>query len=223
MPVKLVSRKKWKMLVAQEAMQAVEQITNEMGAEIHDDLMHRLAVYKFYFERMDKEMNNPEAMRSLAAEMKTEFRDIIESVRKVSRQLFPAHTEQKTFTQSIHFLALSMERPGVGHVHFSSSGHEVSIPYQSEVYLSRIVQELIHNAFKHSSAWHVWVKMNWTPKQLVLEVEDDGTGFMDTKDAIAKLNSKYNTLRMRADAINAKISYSTGDKGLLVKVDYPLK
>lgn len=223
MPIKIISKKKWRMLVAQEAMEVVEQMANEMGAEIHDDLMHRLAIFKFFFERMDKEMHDPEAMLTLAAEMKMDFKDIIESVRRVSKQLFPAHMGQKTFTQSIHLLSLSMERPGMGHIHFSSDGHERAIAYQSEAYISRIVQELIHNAFKHSSAWHVWVKMHWTPERLIVEVEDDGTGFMETKDAIAKLNAKYNTLRMRADAINAKISYSTGDKGLRATLQYEIK
>lgn len=222
MPYKIVSKKKWDTEVAQKAMEAVEQITNEMGAEIHDDLMHRLVVFRFYFDRIERELNDPEQMEVLVTEMKSEFQDVVQSVRKISRQLMPAKMEQENFTKSIHLLCLSMERPGAGHIHFESSGTEMPITEMTETYLSRIVQELIHNAFKHSSAWHIWVRMIWSPSHLTLEVEDDGTGFMQASEVVAQLNRKYNTLKMRAQAINARIHFENGANGLLARVSMNL-
>ncbi|MCB0491015.1 MAG: hypothetical protein KDC93_01240 [Cyclobacteriaceae bacterium] len=222
MPYKFVSKKKWDTEIAQKAMAAVEQITNEMGAEIHDDLMHRLVVFRFYFDRIERELNDPGQMEVLVTEMKSEFQDVVQSVRRISRQLMPAKMEQENFTKSIHLLCLSMERPGAGHIHFESSGTEMPISDMAETFLSRIVQELIHNAFKHSSAWHIWVRMIWASGQLTLEVEDDGTGFMEAAEVASQLNRKYNTLKMRSQAINASIHFENGTNGLLAKVSMGL-
>lgn len=222
MPIKIVSAKHWERKVSREAMEALEQISTEMGAEIHDDLLQRLTIFRFYLDRLEREASSQEAVEALVTEMKGEYEDIIQSVRKVTRQLMPSHMEQETFTKSIHLLCLSLERPGAGHIHFEHNGVEHTLHKAVETYLSRIVQELIHNAFKHSSAWHVWVRMNWQSDKLLIEIEDDGTGFMETKEAIARLNTKYNTLRMRADAISAKITYTSGDKGLLARIECPV-
>jgi signal transduction histidine kinase len=222
MPFKIVSTKNWESIVAKEAMQAVEHLTNEMGAEIHDDLMHRLVVFRFYFDRMERELNHPEQLNNLLTEMKGEFQEVVQSVRKISRQLMPAKTDQKNFTQSIHLLCMGMERPGAGHIHFECDGTEQPLTDQSEIYLSRIVQELIHNAFKHSAAWHIWVRMHWDKDKLLIDVEDDGTGFMQNADVVAQLKKKYNTLKMRSQAIGATIKYENGANGLLARITLPI-
>lgn len=220
--LKIVIKTNWDKLVAKEAMEAVEQITNEMGAEIHDDLMQRLTVFRFYFDRIEKEISNPSGLLSLLTEMKTEFEKVSQSVRRTSRQLMPIHIDQKTFTQRIQLLCLSMASPQTGHVHFENVGKELSVPSLTEIHLSRIVQELIHNAFKHSVAWHVWVRMVWDKKSLSIIVEDDGTAFAEVDEAIDSLSQKHNTLKLRTLAVNGKISYEKGIMGLLTEVTCPL-
>jgi signal transduction histidine kinase len=89
------------------------------------------------------------------------------------------------------------------------------------MYLFRIVQELVHNAFKHSAAWHVWVRLTWEAQKLIIEVEDDGSGFSKIPEFIDRLKKKHNSLKMRTLAIGAKISYLQGEKGLMAHVEYP--
>lgn len=91
-----------------------------------------------------------------------------------------------------------------------------------EHYLFRVVQELIHNAFKHSAAWHVWVRLNWDSSRIMLAVEDDGTGFSKVSEFIRRLKQKNNTLRLRCSVIGASINYSPGPRGLLATVVLPL-
>jgi signal transduction histidine kinase len=111
-----------------------------------------------------------------------------------------------------------MEQPGAAHIHFESDGTPQSIENQQEMYILRIVQELIHNAFKHSSAWHIWVRLKWDSSQLAIEVEDDGSGFSRIPEFISRLKKKNNTLKMRTLAIGASIDYLQGAKGLLARV-----
>jgi signal transduction histidine kinase len=113
-----------------------------------------------------------------------------------------------------------MARAGTEHIHFEVHGDERKIPAQAESYLFRVIQELIHNAFKHSAAWHIWVRLHWDVDKLRIEVEDDGTGFHKVDEFVSRLRKKHNTLKMRTTVLGATIHYHQGQKGLLAKVEY---
>jgi signal transduction histidine kinase len=113
-----------------------------------------------------------------------------------------------------------MERPGGGTIHFVQSGTEPAIPEKDAIHLLRMVQELIHNAFKHSAAWHVHVRLTWRDNELTIEVEDDGTAFAKIESFLSVLNTKNNTLRMRAGILRAPLHYSSGAGGLLARLTY---
>jgi two-component system NarL family sensor kinase len=205
---------------SRQAMEACEHIISEMGAELHDDLIQKLSVFRLYIDQLDRSRFNAAETETLLIKMNADFKEVVQSVRRISRQLLPVKMEGDSFQTGINILCQNMERPGGSTIHFSAVGTERKIPALAEIYLSRMVQELIHNSLKHSSAWHIWVRLEWQEHRLSLEVEDDGTGFSKVSEFIESLKKKHNTLRMRSEAIGAHISFMPGKKGLLVKVEY---
>jgi signal transduction histidine kinase len=214
------SRDKLDAEVSKQASEACEQIIAEMGAELHDDLIQKLSIFRLYMDRVERSVHYPSEVEALLLKMRGDFQEVIESVRKISRQLLPVRMDDDSFQTAIELLCQNMARSGTEHIHFESSGTEQKIPVLSETYLYRVIQELIHNAFKHSAAWHIWVRLTWRPGKLILEVEDDGTGFHKISEFIDRLRKKHNTLRMRTKVIGASISYHHGQKGLLARVEY---
>jgi signal transduction histidine kinase len=212
------SQKKLETEISKRAAEISDQIILEMGAELHDDLIQKLSVFRLYIDRLERSANNPAETENLLINMRTDFESVIQSVRRISRKLLPDHTPYESFITSIQMLCQSLERPGMGNIYFDSIGTEQKLPVLIMTYLSRIIQELIHNAFKHSSAWHVWVILKWEHQQLVIEVEDDGSGFNKITEFIERLRKKNNTLKIRSTVIGATISYHHGQKGLLAKV-----
>lgn len=206
--------------MAHQAMEACEVITREMGAEIHDDLIQKLTVLRLYLDRLERVAHDPIETVTMITQMRSDFDEVIRSVRTVSRRLMPVLMEEDSFSQNIHVLCQNMEQPGEAHVHLEQTGTEIKIPRLVETYLYRIIQELIHNAFKHSAAWHIWVRLIWQRNKLILEVEDDGTAFSKIPDFVEQLRKKHNTLYMRSVAINAKLSYEKGTSGLQVRLIY---
>lgn len=204
--------------ISRRAAEACDQIISEMGAELHDDLIQKLSVLKLYIDRMERSSADPAEIASLLVNMRSEFDQVIHVVRNISRRLLPAKMEGETLEKTLEILCQNMEYPGTGHIHFENEGLPVSLESQAEHYLFRMVQELIHNAFKHSSAWHIWVRLKWTANKLVVEVEDDGTGFSKIPEFIERLKTKNNTLKLRSATIGASIHYSQGEKGLLAKL-----
>jgi signal transduction histidine kinase len=217
-----ITKNKYESEVSKQAMESCEQITSEMGAELHDDLIQKLSIFRLYLDRLERSSSEPKEIESLVIQMRTEFDAVVQSIRKISRRLMPVSMDGDSFQTRIDILCQNMERPGTGNVHFEPTGIEVTIPINAQIYLYRIIQELIHNAFKHSAAWHIWVRLSWTADTLLIEVEDDGTGFSRIPEFINDLKRKYNTLKMRSRAIGASIIYSSGKKGLLATVKYAI-
>ncbi len=206
--------------VSRQAIEATDQIITEMGAELHDDLIQRLSIFRLYLDRLDRAKVDPRETDALITSMTADFQEVVESVRKISRRLMPVNMDNDSLEVRIKTLCQNLERPGGGTIHFSQSGTEQPVAAKDALHLMRIVQELISNALKHSSAWHVEVRLTWTNNQLNIQVEDDGTAFYKVGKFVSVLNSKNNSLRMRSNILNAPIQYSQGKRGLLARVNY---
>jgi signal transduction histidine kinase len=222
MAIILTSKKKIEIEISRRATEICDQVILEMGAELHDDLIQKLSIFRLYIDRLERSAHNQTETESLLINMQADFEGVIQSVRRISRKLLPEFVNNDSLNNSVELLCKSLERPGFGNVYFESAGTEEKISHNSLSYLYRIVQELIHNAFKHSSAWHIWVRLHWQQKNLLIEVEDDGSGFNKISEFIGRLRKKTNTLRLRSQVIGAVITYHHGKKGLLAKVEYPL-
>ena len=218
-----LSNKKLESEISKRTAEACDQIISEIGAELHDDLIQKLSVFRLYLDRMERSAADQAEIESLSIKMRSEFDQVIHVVRNISRRLLPAKMEGETLEKTLEILCQNMEHPGTGHIHFENEGSPVLLENQVERYLFRIVQELIHNAFKHSSAWHIWVRLKWRSEKLVIEVEDDGTGFSKIPEFIERLKRKNNTLKLRSTVIGASINYSQGESGLLARLVLKLK
>lgn len=213
-----ISKKKLDTEIAKRASEACDQFASEMGAEIHDDLIQKLSIFRLYIDRIERSASDAVEIEALAIKMRSDFEQVIRSVKSISRRLLPVRMEGDTIVNTLEILCQSMEQPGTGHIHFENTGDPKDIDSQKEMYILRIVQELIQNAFRHSSAWHVWVRLQWEPGQLIIEVEDDGSGFSKIPEFISRLKKKNNTLKMRTLALGGSIDYLQGNKGLLARL-----
>jgi signal transduction histidine kinase len=153
--------------------------------------------------------------------MQKELGSVMNTIRKISKQLLQTGMQDESFEYSVETLCQTMESYQVLRIHPSFHGTARPLSPLAETYLRRMIQELIHNSLRHSSAWHVWIKLHWQTDALIIEAEDDGSGFSKLSKFISLLKSRYNTLRMRAEAIGATIEYKQGKKGLLAVIRFP--
>jgi signal transduction histidine kinase len=206
---------------AKPAIEAFESIITEMGADIHDDLIQKLSVLRLHLDKIERSAFDPRETELAVIKMQADFQGIIESVRLISRRLSPVKMEGDTFEKCVETLCQNMDNPGTVRIHPTFGGKPVQLDETIEHNLLRMIQELIHNAFRHSSAWHVWVRVSWGSK-LVIEVEDDGSGFSRMHEFIDKLKQKHNSLKLRARVLGASVNYRQGEKGLLATIILPV-
>src|SRR5690606_33513038 len=140
--------------ISRKAAEICDQIATDLGAEIHDDLIQKLFMFRLFIDQIEQASNDPIEIESIAIKMRTEFEHIVRTVRSISRRLLPIRNDGDTLQQAAEALCQNLEIPGRGYVHFVNKGEAVGIERGKEMYILRIIEELVENAFRHSSAWH---------------------------------------------------------------------
>jgi signal transduction histidine kinase len=204
-----------------KAIEAWEAVISEMGAELHDDLIQKLSVLRLHMDKIERASYNAETTREVMIKMQSDFESIVDSVRRISRRLHPVHMDDDPFEKRVEMLCQNLDTPGTVRIFASFEGQAPKLNPTTSIYLLRMIQELIHNSFRHSAAWHVWVRVTSGQNDLKIEVEDDGSGFSKIEEFTALLKKKHNTIRMRAEAIGASVKYKDGSKGLLASIKLP--
>jgi len=89
------------------------------------------------------------------------------------------------------------------------------------VHIYRIVQEALNNVVRHAEAKEAWVRLNFLEKELRVEVEDHGKGFVRNA---GQRGIGLVAMRERAELIGGIIAVTpAGNGGTLVKIEIPRK
>lgn len=206
--------------VIREAVSLFEREMQQMGADIHDDLVQKLAGFRLFIDRIERAGNESE-VQAILIKMNSEFKNVVESVRRVSHRLYPDGIE----TGSLNIALQQLCRQGpyqVTHIHFLPRGTERVLPNEHLQNIYRIAQELITNIIKHTSAWHIWVRVNWLEEFLEVEIEDDGFHYERLENTMMYTGRGLITLQKRASLIGATVSYEPASKGTKAIMRMPL-
>jgi signal transduction histidine kinase len=84
----------------------------------------------------------------------------------------------------------------------------------------RIAQEAVRNAARHASARRVTVRLSTQDSVLLLEVEDDGTGFDPKRESAGRLG--LGSMRERAEDLGGRLDIlSSPGRGTLIRARLP--
>jgi len=100
-------------------------------------------------------------------------------------------------------------------------GYHGNIPEKSQLYIFRIVQELMNNILKHSQAKNASLRFTFDGNFLTIQVNDDGIGF-DTSNI--DFGNGINNIMERTELLYGKIKFSSKpSQGTEVLINIPVK
>ena len=161
-----------------------------------------------------------EVVGELGAEAHAELRAVIDG-------LAPPDLEAAGLAESLRRYAVLAGRAHGVPVTFTA-GDVPALGPRAEAALYRVAQEALHNALRHAGASGVRVALSMAPskvpskapRQVVLEVSDDGHGFApEAPSGGLGLAS----MRERAAASGATLTIRSGKTGTLVRMTLPFK
>lgn len=205
---------------------SIEDERQRVSKELHDGPMQEVygliySVSALTSSRSEADLESSRKhIQGKLQEINTWLRDIVQDLRPTSliylglEKGIREHANQ--FTQEHPELQLNLELQPDGQ----------SMPENVRLALFRIYRGALTNVIRHAHAQHVDVRLKHDSGQVILEVQDDGRGFIVPKSWISFIRQGHLGLAgaaERAEAFGGKLEVkSRPDAGTLLKVITPL-
>jgi signal transduction histidine kinase len=162
----------------EEALRTVVEERTRIARELHDVVAHRVSLMTVQAGAARTiATENPEKAAEAMGAVEQAGREVLGELRHLLGVLRP-DAEGDLFPQpgliDIPHLVDEFNEAGL-EVTLSVDGEEVELPVRVELAVYRIVQEALTNSVRHATgATRATVAIGWAPRELCLEVTDDG-------------------------------------------------
>lgn len=195
----------------------------QLAQELHDGPVQDL--YGIYFQQ--KSLNDllEAHQKPSAADLQMMMTQVITKLRSICKDLRPPTLAPFGLEKAIraHAEAFMEQNEVIIDLELMPDGQ--ILPERIRLALFRIYQQTIVNVMRHAQATHVKVRFIFNEKEIILEVEDDGEGFIVPDKWIELARQGHMGLvgaAERAEAIGGKLSIeSDPQRGTLVRVVAP--
>ncbi|WP_088009151.1 sensor histidine kinase [Indiicoccus explosivorum] len=184
-----------------------------IARDLHDTLGQKLSLIGLKSDLAGKLVgkNDESAKKELADIQQTartalkEVRELVSEMRGTKLPEELAHVEQLLEAAGIHFL-------------FKGNLEAIRIPLLVENVLSMCLKEAVNNVVRHSGAETCIVFIRQTQKELLLTIQDDGSGFEERR-AVLRGNG-ISGMKERLDFINGSLEIESVS-GTVLKIRVP--
>lgn len=200
---------------------AEEQERRRLAKDIHDDLGSGLTKINFLSELiLSNTRHLPEVVHNSMAVQET-ARKMVSNMRDLIWALSPENTTLANLVARIREYTSDYLEDTIAVPEFSIPDNLPQHPVNKESHrqLLMVVKESLNNSTKHSGAAKVLVGITVTDTDFIMEIADDGQGFVRGTGG-----NGLNNMESRVAAIGGTVTITGGPgKGTAVKVTVPLK
>lgn len=165
-----------------------EEERQRLAADLHDDAGPLLATARLYLNENLVNQDKATQLQSIF-QARQIIDDTIQLIRNISHSLMPPTLKNFGLESAINDLFQKIS--GSGTINASSRFHEYKdrLKSEKELIVFRVVQELINNILKHSSASFIHLTQNVHGDKFYLRIHHDGRGLVQADfDKLNKSN-----------------------------------
>ncbi len=201
-----------------------EEERKRLSRELHDDLGQALIAHVLNLRSLQMEFPMQDELLSKKLDaLITDTNQTINKMRLLAQDMRPTlldtlglRSAMETYCREF---SLRSSLPIIFEV-------DANIPEMSDVYsitLYRTLQETLTNVIKHSKAKQVWVELTVDERQIVLTIQDNGSGFSMEEDSSTK-GIGITGLRERLTLVGGELVISSSAaKGTIVSAHLPME
>ncbi len=209
--------------MAERVVNAQEQERKRLSRELHDDLGQALIAHMLHLQNLRAE--NPLIKETIKKELDDLIADTSQTIikmRQLAQDLRPTMLDTLGLKNALHNHCREYS------IHTSlpvTLEIDEKLPELSDIYsitLYRFLQETLTNVIKHSKANHVWVELTLDGQEIILTVQDNGTGFKMNEPFVTTKGIGLTGLRERLMLVGGNlIVNSTPGKGTIISAHLP--
>jgi signal transduction histidine kinase len=170
---------------------AQERERRRISLELHDELGQSLTVLKLQLRSIEKALNKEQSALKEDCEKTLQYVDqIIENVRRLSRDLSPSILEDLGLTAALQWLIEDFAKHSTIKVDIDMPVLDNLFSDDAQIIIYRIFQEAFTNIGKHALADTVSVVVKKMESSVHFQIQDDGKGF-----DIKQIEARYPTKR----------------------------
>lgn len=154
-------------------IQAQEEERRRVARDLHDEVGAMLALVKLNIHQLTAGAENKEA----GQRVKSLLDEVMGSVRHISHDLMPVVLEKLGLPQALQAMKRSIPAASGVILNFTCNQAEKRVSPRTELFLYRVVQELLNNTLKHACATTIHLDLQFISDGLQLTYKDDGKGF----------------------------------------------
>lgn len=209
--------------IVKTQLEVQEQTMQTVGADLHDSIgqllsLTALTLGSIELEDLGKIQNKIDAAIDLTGRS-------IKELRQLGRLLHGEQAIAAGLDKAINQEITWIERSGRYKVHYEYNTQPAGErDADKDLFVFRIVQEVLNNIIKHAEATEISIKLNYTALQMQLTIADNGRGFEPELLSPDKKGMGLHGMRKRASIIGGelKIISSPGNGSVLeIFIPYP--
>jgi PAS domain S-box-containing protein len=210
-------------------LSARESERQRIARDLHDNVAQELSHLKIGWETLfDDQFRVPEKIKQKAVELSKVLQKSISAIRDMAYDLHPPGLYQFGLVHTAYQYCEEFSEKHQIDIDFVAAGLEdLKIPADTEINLYRLIQEALWNIQKHADATKATVKLVASFPNIILRIEDDGTGFNVRKrlaEASKEKRMGLRSMKERVGLLNGKMKIQSRPKeGAKIVIEVPYK
>jgi two-component system, NarL family, sensor kinase len=207
---KIQQLEKDKQLVAVDSMlKGQEKERRRIAKDLHDGPGGLLSGTKISFMNLKEALNMSRGMKQQYDKSLAQMDNAIGDLRKISQNLMPEALLKYGLNEALRDFCDATQLLSTVKITYNQLGDVRILESTTEVFIYRMVQELVSNAIKHASASKILVQLAYNTHRTGITVEDNGKGFdknilQNNKGAgMSNINYRVQYLNGTADIISS--------------------
>jgi signal transduction histidine kinase len=205
--------------LAQTLISTQESTLRHISRELHDEFGQILTAMGAMLGRARNQAPENSQLRTDLLEVREIAQGTLDKVRSLSQALHPVMLDEAGLEQTIEWYLPVVERQTGINISYEKSGTPFPVNGNAAVHVYRVLQEALNNIARHSGAKEAWVRLQFAPNGLELQVEDRGSGFLAAKP---RQGIGLVAMRERAGLLGGTIDFERpAEGGTLVRLGVP--
>jgi signal transduction histidine kinase len=191
--------------LAQKLIATQESTLRHISRELHDEFGQVLTAIGSLLRRTGKHLPADSPVHTDLQEVQSIAQSTLDNIRSLSQALHPVLLDEAGLVSALDWYIPTVERQTGLVLHYEKSGETYPVGASAGVQIYRVLQEALNNVARHSGAKEAWIRLQFDPNALILEVEDHGKGF---RPAEGQTGIGLVAMRERAEILGGSLKVS---------------